>query len=463
MSSHKRTHPDIPSETPGRTSPVKRARTDSNHDPSCNDTACPGCAAGELEIDFGSEAPKSASELYREALDERDNGRGVPLSPDESRDSDAEDQEAIFAKRRKVTGLFEMAVSAFEAELEAHEAKGMAAAGSSSASGSSRHPPASSLETRIMFASLLVDFGVYLPLRSMIDRGVDMYLSCVAEAEAEGSGAMAPVFVGLGRARMESLIVKCRGEDKVLDDVEEDSGDEEDAREREDEKAALKSAVEEARRGLSFVEGEKEKYARECLLLATLFKDYAAFQRRRERRKRSPDTLLLSLDTALSLISAAAAAHPEALEENPLNVGMWGSCLFHLADHRKNIERDEARELARDANEKLRVAAARAATTTTGSQVDTPSLVEILHSRAQTCMLLSTIEETSEAALAAFEEAERILKEAGDLDPDNEEIQAQLDTIAELNEEENMVGGSGDYDSDDDSWEDEHEEEEDDE
>lgn len=281
----KRPHTEVAkAPAPKAASPSKRPRHASHH-ATCSDNSCEGCVVGEVDVQITSaeNSELSGAELYRAALEERD-GRGTKSvdTASSSKEPAVGDQgEESDEKRQVVTRLFEMALERFEKDIgindEEPDARKKMGAGSSNSS--------APVETRLLYASCLVDFGVYLLLPSHIERATAMFTSCLKDAAKVDPSIRASAHLGLAKSNLEYVLAKWteeEGEDDVEDDGE---GPTNDAQVEEDRKV-VDGAKANVEKGLKLLKDSNERFAKESVAVARLFRDHAVLQRRRgEGRK----------------------------------------------------------------------------------------------------------------------------------------------------------------------------------
>ncbi|KAJ3014179.1 hypothetical protein HKX48_005304 [Thoreauomyces humboldtii] len=471
-----------------------------SHHASCRDTSCTGCTTGELEITFtagagpakanGSNSNPSAADLYRMALEERDDPQPVAdASAKNAAARDNNDDEADHAdpeaRRKVVARLFEMAIEKFEAETTIPVTKGA--------------PPvptkaSADLAQKFVFASCLLDFGVYFPLPDYIARAADLYSECVAFLEGDAGkafqdswGASAAQFA-LGRATMEML--RARHETLAAEDAEpaEDTKEETKAETVEAEMAEVaRRAID---KGLTSVQSDSEAFVLQCITSARLFRDYAVLQRQRYARGHTESTksFVTSFATSLAYLSRAESAYPSSISTDMDALSIRGACLFYTAQQATaDVVHDEdapknttdvqkaikdlqdaqaclrkAIQLAEDKAKKSADAKDDGTTAVPPPPAsDAEGVVQNLHLLGQALLLGSSIEEDETRTVELYEDAVSCLRKAFELDPDNEEVEDQLVQMGILDEEDNSDDnasedlGSQDSDVSEDEEEDE--------
>ncbi|KAJ3171302.1 hypothetical protein HDU87_008409 [Geranomyces variabilis] len=489
-----------PSESPAakRSKPATGGTASASHLPSCTDrAACRGCDQGEIEIHISGVdgasgknalAAMSAADLYRMALEERDQEvlNGSSLSEDKTNgnddaetkkkeeDADGDREEVDHAdpevRRKAVTRLFEMAIDAFVAQTglvkETLAERGGAGAGAGAdaattpSASATKTPTSAELASKFMFASCLLDFGSYVPVPAYIERSAEIYAECIEFLESETGrafqsswGASAAQF-GLGRAQMELL--RCRYESEEADDDDDDEEEESDEEvsdkpETFEAKAANKKELEMVRiattaiaKGLESVKSDKDAYVLQCITAARLFRDYAVLQRNRRGHgnPHASKNFRKSFETAQKYLSSAESQYPNSVSFDTEALAIRGSCLFYMAEHLTagkgsddnvaTIIKDltEAETCFRTAIEKAEKSAA------SGGPKD-PHVVQNLHLLGQALLLHSSIDPDETVTVTLFDEAVSCLRKAFELDPDNEEVEEQLEQMGILDEEDN--------------------------
>ncbi|KAI8918437.1 hypothetical protein DFJ77DRAFT_455517 [Powellomyces hirtus] len=464
--------------------PAKRTKLahddTAHHHPSCKDSDCKGCESGELEISFvngpgaatagaastpGAQknATPSAADLYRMALEERDHVDATEETTDAAENGKGDAAEVDHAdpdvRRKAVTRLFEMAVEKFEAETglpkETASERGSNPAAEAKSAGLTS---SSELASKFMFASCLLDFGCYFPVLAYIERSAEIYAECVAFLEgASGKafqdswGASAAQF-GLGRANMELL--RCRYEQLNASD-----SDDEDADGKEDSEAQKESNKEDDNmvqiaekaiaKGLASVQSDKEAFVLQCITAARLFRDYAVLQRQRYQRGHggSGKNFLRSFKTALAYLDRAEVAFASSISSDAEALGIRGACLFYTTEHTAHEEQEARKEAADDkevpanpttisdlveAEKCLRLAVSMGEK----AAPKDPRIVQNLHLLGQTLLLHSSIDPDENVTVSLFDEAVGCLRKAFELDPDNEEVEEQLEQMGILDEED---------------------------
>ncbi|KAI9099521.1 hypothetical protein DFS34DRAFT_75556 [Phlyctochytrium arcticum] len=419
----------------GSTKRRKSLSHNPTHVPSCTDPKCTGCSSGEIEIQFtdanGVETTTkpSAADLYRMALEERDGA-----DQDEEGGIRAVVKDGGVDKTVLITKLFEMSLREFEKVTgipairplneQSTGPQVMTVSGANSAS---------MLNTHLMYASCLLDFGVFVPLPVYIQRSVDVFSECISTVQGAGKaylsswGASAAQF-GLGRAQME--LARCRYPELDRDDDGEEEGEQDIPVE---ESELVKQAKETLDKGLESVKADRESWVKQMVSAAGLFRDYAVAQRSRSSTKR-----FSTLQTALSYLSQAASAFPDLMTLNQHAIGSKGACLYYLADHYMHgseSERELVSKTAKDAAETLGTAIS----VWEQQKGDPVKGAEYLQLQGQSLILLSTTEGDEDLAVEYFERGVQALKRAFGLDPGNEDLSEQLELLEGMDEE----GGGG--------------------
>ncbi|KAI9012898.1 hypothetical protein BC832DRAFT_589872 [Gaertneriomyces semiglobifer] len=420
----------------------KRLKHGGQHVPSCSDASCEGCSAGEIDIDLKikiGDAPPSAAELYKLAMEERDAITGHSASSGitsmlERRDpmvvtmSDSMEAEE---KRKVVIKLFEMAIEKFE------EGTGISSRRNGSESLEStvtQEPTSANLTSWLMFAQCLLDFGCYLPLDVYIERSIDLFNVCVSAIEGKGSatfgktwGATAAYF-GLGRASMELLRVRYTKMIEEEDDDEDEANDETDEHVLPQSELDLVSKAKHAiNKGLTSPSVKGESHAIQSIAAARLFREYAVLQRHRPRTRRSFNHMIDSLRTALAYIERAGAEKPGSVTMSFHAHEIHAACLYYLADLlHKSMEEDEnaldeALKCAKAAEQLFE----QLVSEMSKNRRDRQS-AEILELRGQNLIVLGSIEPDEDSAVTYFDEGVRCLTESLEINPDNEGIREQL-------------------------------------
>ncbi|KAJ3148092.1 hypothetical protein HDU89_004938 [Geranomyces variabilis] len=480
------------------------AHNAASHLASCTDRAsCRGCDQGEIEIHISGVdgasgknalAAMSAADLYRMALEERDQEalHGSSSSHETNGNDDTEkkageeasgDKEEVDhadpeVRRKAVTRLFEMAIDAFVAQTglakETLAERGGAGAGADAATTPTtstaaatatpattttpKTPTSAELASKFMFASCLLDFGSYFPVPAYIERSAEMYAECIESLESETGrafqsswGASAAQF-GLGRAQMELLRCRYESEEDADEEYEEESDEEScDKPETSETKAVnekelemVQTATTAIAKGLESVKSDKDAYVLQCITAARLFRDYAVLQRNR-RGHGNPHAcknFRKSFETAQNYLSRAESQYPGSVSSDTEALAIRGSCLFYMAEHLaagkgsdENVatiikDLEQAEKCFRTAIEKAEKSAA------SGGPKD-PHVVQNLHLLGQALLLHSSIDPDETVTVTLFDEAVSCLRKAFELDPDNEEVEEQLEQMGILDEEDN--------------------------
>ncbi|KAJ3152754.1 hypothetical protein HDU86_005513 [Geranomyces michiganensis] len=500
-SSKKRPQDAAASALPSGAAPAaKRSKPEAtaHHLPSCTDrTACSGCDQGEIEIRFSNvdgatgDAALSAADLYRMALEERDqeavnaasstsdktttaNGKGEDAGP--GGDKEEVDHADPEVRRKAVTRLFEMAIDAFVAQtglaketlaergagadaaaFTSAAAPAAATTGSATENAKKATPTSAELAAKFMFASCLLDFGSYFPVPAYIERSAEMYAECIEFLESETGrafqsswGASAAQF-GLGRAKMELLRCRYEAED---DDDHEDSEDEDGREQPEtpetkaanaDETEMVRVATAAIAKGLESVKIDKDAYVLQCITAARLFRDYAILQRNRRGRENghAGKNFVKSFKTALDYLSSAESAYAGSVSSDTEALAIRGSCIFYIAQNtaaQKEGGGEEVSGIIKDlveAEKCLRMAIDKAEKSVAAGGAMDPHVVQNLHLLGQALLLHSSIDQDESATVTLFDEAVSCLRKAFELDPDNEEVEEQLEHMGILDEEDN--------------------------
>ncbi|CAG8649261.1 13213_t:CDS:2 [Funneliformis caledonium] len=354
--------------------------TPSNHASTCDDSACKGCDVGEVEIVFTT-----------------DEGQGVEPSPNDllqlalEESSKESSREHGIAKR-----LFEMSLEGFDKLISLEEQK-IEMETVKSKEKEARYRSATK-QTRYQYAFCCVAFGIYLPIIEHLRKGIEIYKQIIIEDDEYYDA-----WIGLGRAR----IYLAKIEREMFQNDQNDLSDSENSKKEqkssiEIEQASFNLAINAFDKGLSILKSKDEnKYVIKSILIAKDLQEYAL----------SIDHLKFTDNKNLDEINFAQGIH--------------GCCLYYLAklktDHNDD-ENEESKLLLNEAIEKLSKA----------NEED-----RFTETLGQSYILKTIIESDEEQIMEAYDKGLECLKQAYKLDPDNENLREQLETLGALNKDDN--------------------------